>query len=184
LNVLQRILKKITALPERYQENDFPSVVLLLRNAEFPPPEEMLRIARESWGTDGSVELLGTLRKKASYMFSCRTSKGAMMLSVHTRPQPYGGRGREPTDVLQRPWDEHQAWMSIDLPYGNNRKLAAERALADIYKAQLIFAFKVWAPNVLAVFFPGEGVTIPNFGDLAGCIQWAHRAGLDMSFLD
>jgi hypothetical protein len=181
---IKGLAKKLVGARERYREDDFPSVVLLLRNPEFPEAEDMLRIARESWGAGGPVELLGTLRKKASYMFSCRTGEKSMMFSIHTRPHAYGGGGREPTEFLQRPWDEHRAWMSIDLPYGNNRKLSAEKALGDIYKVLSIFAFKMWNPNVLAVFFPAESVTIPNFGELAGCIQWARRSGMDMSFLD
>ena len=181
---LRGLVSKLLGTRKLYAEDDFPSVVLLLRNAEFPTPEDMLRIACESWGSGGPVELVGTLRKKASYMFSCRTSKGALVLSIHTQPQPYGGSGREPTEFLQRPWDDHRAWMSIDMPNGNNRRLSEQKALADMYKVLLIFAFKMWNPNALAVFFPAERVTIPNFGELAACIQWARRAGLDMTFLD
>ena len=182
---IRRLVKKFFGAKDRYGEDDFPSVVLLLRNVEFPGPEDMLRIARESWGANGSVQLVGTLRKKASYVFSCQTTNGSMWLSIHIRAQPYGGGGgREPTEFLQRPWDEHQAWMSIDFPYGKIRKLSEDKALADIYKVLLIFAFKTWSSNVLAVFFPAERVTIPNFADLAECIQWARRSGLDMSFLD
>ena len=42
-------------------------------------------------------------------------------------------------------------------------KLSQEKALGDIYKVLLIYAFKMWGPNVLPVFFPGEGITIPHF---------------------
>jgi hypothetical protein len=37
---------------------------------------------------------------------------------------------------------------------------------------------------VLAIFFPAERTTIPNFGELAASIQWGRRTGLDLSFLD
>jgi hypothetical protein len=181
---IRGLARRLLGTSERYAEGDFPSVVLLLREPEFPKAEDMLHIARESWGAGGPVELLGTLRQKASYVFACQTAGGSMAISIHTQPQPYGGGGREPTEFLQRPWDEHGAWMSIDLPHGNNRKLRAEKALGDIYKVLSIFAFKIWNPNVLAVFFPAEGVTIPNFGELASCVQWARRSGMDMSFLD
>jgi hypothetical protein len=107
-----------------------------------------------------------------------------MVFASHTQPQPYGGGGREPTEFLQRPWDDHRAWMSIDMPKGRNRSLSEQRALGLIYKVLLVYAFLMWGPNTLAVFFPGEGVTIPNFGELAACIQWALRTGLDLSFLD
>ncbi len=177
-------MKKFFGGKERYGDDDFPSVVLLLRDPKFPTTADMLRIANESWGAGGSVELLGTLRESASFVFSLKTAKASTTISVHTQPQPYGGSGREPTEFLQRPWDEHKAWMSIDLPNGRSRKLSTEKSLGYVYKVLLIFAFKCWNPNVLAVFFPGEGVTIPNFGELAACIQWARRSGMDMSFLD
>jgi hypothetical protein len=48
----------------------------------------------------------------------------------------------------------------------------------------LIFVYKLWSGNALAVFFPAERVTVPNFGELADSIQWARRAGLDLKFLD
>ena len=117
-------------------------------------------------------------------MFSCQTSRGSMVLAVHLQPQPYGAAGREPTQFLQRPWDEHRAWMSIDMPNGRNRELSKQTARGTIYQVLLVCAFLLWGPNTLAVFFPGERVTIPNFGGLAACIQWARSAGPDMSFLN
>lgn len=57
---LRRLVGRLLNTQERYAEDDFPSVVLLLRNPEFPGPEELLRIARQAWGTDGPVELLGS----------------------------------------------------------------------------------------------------------------------------
>jgi len=53
-----------------------------------------------------------------------------------------------------------------------------------MYKVLLIFVFLSWANNCLTVYFPAEGVTIPNFGDLTQNIRWARRAGLDLSLLD
>jgi hypothetical protein len=185
MNFIRAFAARLFGTRARYGEDDWPSVVLLLRVPEFPEPESMVATANEAWGAGGSVKLLGTLRKKASYAFACQTSSGTMMLSIHTAARRYdGGEGKEPLEILQRPWDEHQAWMSIDSPYQRNIKLAQEQALADIYKVLLIYAFKIWSPNVLAVFFPGEGATVPNLGGLAESIQWGRRAGLDLKFLD
>jgi hypothetical protein len=75
------------------------------------------------------------------------------------------------------------AWMAIDSPYTTVVTLIEKDALAEIYKCLLIYAFKIWSPNVLAIFFPAERLTIPNFGDLAESIQWARRAGTDLKFL-
>jgi hypothetical protein len=156
LKIIQRVLKIIMPHAERYEEDDFPSVVLLLREPDFPEPEGLLDIAQRAWGRGGPVEVVGTLGKKRSYVFSCQTSYGPLWFSIHTVGQPYGGDGREPLDVLQRPWDEHRAWLSIDSPHQSNKKLATENALSDIYKVLAIYAFLIWSPNVLAVFFPAE----------------------------
>jgi hypothetical protein len=183
MNLFRSLLEKLGIASKGYAGDDWPSVVLLLKAAEFPEPEVILRLAQESWKGKGNTEvkLLGTLRKKASFVFTC----GTLWFSIHCQARPYGGgEGKEPTEVLQRPWDEHKAWMSIDLPHAKNVKLKQENALGDTYKMLLIYAFKVWSPNVLAVFFPAERTTIPNFGDLAKSIQWARRNGLDMTFID
>jgi hypothetical protein len=181
VNIIQRVLKRIAHGLERYQDDDFPSVVLLLREPEFPDPEALLRTAQESWGANGPVTLLGTLRQKRSYIFHC----GKTAFSIHCETRPYGnGEGREPLEALQRPWDEHKAWLSVDFPYGKNRKLSAEGELGNVYKMLLIYAFKIWSSNALAIFFPGEHVTVPNFGELAESIQWGRRTGLDLKFLD
>ena len=177
-------VKTIFSVPSRYAEDDWPSVVLLLRNPEFPEPEQMLHIAQRAWGAEGPVKLLGTLREKQSYTFACNTPQGSLWFSVHISKLRYGSEGREPLEVLQRPWDEHSAWMSIDSPHQKCAQLSKSKALADIYKVLLIFAFQVWSRNALAVFFPAERVTIPNFGELANSIQWARRTGMNMSFLD
>jgi len=180
---LRGLLRSFAGSRDRYAEDDFPSVVLLLRRPEFPGPEDMVRIARESWGAAGPVESIENPRK-GSYLFSCQTGPGTLFIAIHTQPQSYATGGQEPTEFLQRPWDDHAAWMSIDMPNGRNRKLAEKQGLSTVYKMLLIFAFKIWGANTLAVFFPAERITIPNFGDLAACIQWARRTGMDMSFLD
>jgi regulator of protease activity HflC (stomatin/prohibitin superfamily) len=74
--------------------------------------------------------------------------------------------------------------MSIDSPHQKCAELSEHNALADIYKVLLIFAFVVWSPNALAVFFPAERVTVPNFGELSKSIQWGRKNGIDLSFLD
>jgi hypothetical protein len=184
MKVFGKWAKTFFPVPRRYAEDDWPSVVLLLRNPEFPGPEQMLQIAQKSWGAGGPVKLLGTLREKQSYTFACNTTQGSLWFSVHVSKLRYGSEGRETLEVLQRPWDEHSAWMSIDSPHQKCTQLSKDKSLADIYKVLLIFAFQVWSPNALAVFFPAERTTIPNLGELANSIQWARRASMDMSFLD
>jgi hypothetical protein len=184
MNTVSKFISKFFSLPSRYAEDDWPSVVMLLRNPEFPEPEQMLQIAQKAWGAGGPVKLLGTLRKKQSYTFACKTTVGSLWFSVHISTKRYGGDGIEPLDILQRPWDEHTAWMAVDSPHQKCAQLSKDKALADIYKVLLIFAFLVWSPNALAVFFPAERATIPNFGELAQSIQWGRKNGIDLSFLD
>ena len=184
MRLIRTFLEKLSGIRDRYDDSDFPSIVLLLRKPDFPEPEGLFDLARKAWGAGGPVEVVGTLRKKRSYVFSCQTSYGPLWFSIHTVGQPYGGDGREPLDVLQRLWDEHQAWLSIDSPNQSNKRLASENALSDIYKVLAIYAFLIWSPNVLAAFFPAERTTIPNLGDLATSIQWGRRNGLDLKFLD
>ncbi len=127
--------------------------------------------------------MVGTLKEKQSYIFACQTVHGPLWFSIHKVGQRYGGEGQESLEVLQKPWDEHQAWMAIDSPHKRNVELIKNKALSDIYKVLLIYAFLVWSHNVLAVFFPAERTTIPNFGDLAASIQWGRRNGLDLQTL-
>jgi len=181
MNFIRAFAARVFGTRARYGEDDWPSVVLLLRAPQFPEPESIVATASEA---GGSVNFLGVLREKKSYVFACQTSSGTMVLSIHTAAQRYGVEGKEPLEILQKPWDEHQAWMSIDSPHQRNVKLAEEQALANVYKVLLIYALKIWSPNVLAAFFPGEGATVPNLGGLAESIQWGRRAGFDLAFLD
>lgn len=184
MGVVRKLIGRILGARTCYNDDDWPSVVLLLREPEFPEPETLVRVAEEAWGAGGPVKIIGTLRKKQSYCFSCHTSSGPLWIAIHTQARRYGSEGREPLEIMQRPWDEHQAWMAIDSPYTTVVKLIEGNALAEIYKCLLIYAFKIWSPKVLAVFFPAERLTIPNFGDLAASILWARRAGHDTKFLD
>jgi hypothetical protein len=84
---------------------------------------------------------------------------------------------------MQRPWDQHRAWLSIDMPL-IAKGLRETEAWGESHKLLLIFAFKSWSPNCLAIFFPTEGVTVPNFGDLADSIRWGRQNGLKLDFLN
>jgi hypothetical protein len=109
---------------------------------------------------------------------------GSVLYSIHTNMQKYGSLAEEGNEVLARPWREHTAWMSIDMPRQRCEELSKQRVLASIYKVLLICAFMCWSENSLGVYFPAEGIAIPNFGGLAESIQWARRNGMDLRFLD
>lgn len=184
MRIVRELMGKFFGRQTRYNHDDWPSVVLLLREPGFPEPETLVQIAEGAWGAGGPVKLVGTLRKRQTYVFSCTTSCGPLWFSIHTRAERYGSAGQERLEIMQRPWDDHKAWMAIDSPHSKIVKLIEQGALAEVYKCLLIYAFKVWSPNILAVFFPAERLTIPNFGDLAGSINWGRRSGLDFRFLD
>jgi hypothetical protein len=184
MNLFQRLTGRLTGMRNRYGDDDWPSVVLLLREPDFPAPRALLELAQKAWGAGGPIKVVGTLNEKRSHVFSCTTAHGPLWFSIHRVPERYGGEGREPLELIQKPWDEHRGWMAIDSPHQRNNKLAREKALGEIYKVLLIYSFLIWSPNVLAIFFPAERTTIPNFGELAASIQWGRRTGLDLSFLD
>jgi hypothetical protein len=73
--------------------------------------------------------------------------------------------------------------MSVDLPMLRNQELYESGDLANMYKVLLVFVFLGWNNNCLGVYFPGEDVTVPNFGDLAASINWGRQAGLNLNFL-
>jgi hypothetical protein len=171
MKLIRDLINRFTGIRPRYAADDWPSVVLLLRQPDFPNPEALFDLAQKAWSAGGQVKVVGTLREKQSYVFACQTVHGPLWFSIHRVGQRYGGEGQESLEVLQKPWDEHRAWMSIDSPHQRNVDLDKKKALGDIYKLLLIYAFLVWSPNVLAVFFPAERTTIPNFGDLAASIQ-------------
>jgi hypothetical protein len=45
MNVFRTFLKKVFGSPNRYKDDDWPSVVLLLREPIFPEPETIVQIA-------------------------------------------------------------------------------------------------------------------------------------------
>lgn len=176
--MLENLRRKFSS--GRYPSDYWPSVVVLLAQPLFPSKDEVLSRAHRAWGNAGPPKFMGTLREGASHIIQC----GPLTISIHCANARYGQMNERGNDALQRPWDDHHAWMSIDLPNLRNETLYRSCELANMYKLLLVFVFLSWDNNCLGVYFPGEGVTIPNFGDLAGCIQWARRSGMDMSFLD
>jgi hypothetical protein len=180
MGFLDKLLGKASAVGKTYPADYSPSVVMLLREARFPSAEDVLATAQRAWGANGPVERLATMREGASHVLR----GGQMVYSIHTNAGRYGGPVEGGGPVLMRPWNEHTAWMSIDMPHLRCEDLRRGQALGDIYKALTIFAFLSWNENALGVYFPSEGITVPNVGGLAESIQWGRRNGLDLSFLD
>ena len=178
MNILQRLTGKLAS--NRYPADYWPSVVVLMAAPWCPGREEFMALAQKAWGNAGPPRLVGTLRDGGSYVVQC----GPLSFSVHFANARYGATSLAGNEFLQRPWDDHKAWMSVYLPNMRNEALYRSGELGKMYQILLIFVFLCWTNNCLAVYFPGKGVTIPNLGDLASCIQWGRRNGLNLHFLD
>jgi hypothetical protein len=159
---------------------DYPSVVILLREPQFRTPEESLNIVRRALGADTDVELIQALDNGNSHVIR----NGKFFFTFHQAGQRYDVPGHETTDLRQNAWNEHKAWAAFDLPTQSSAKLREIESLASAYKVLLVFAFLCWSPNCLAVYFPTEGVSVPSLGDLADSINWARRNGQNLDFLN
>lgn len=159
---------------------DCPSVVILLKEPQIRTPEESLNIVRNALGANTDVELIQTLNDGCTHVIR----DGKFLFSFHQYQQRYKVPGRPSAVLLQKPWEEHKAWLAFDLPTQSSVKLKEIDSLGLSYKVLLVFAFLSWSPNCLAVYFPAEAVTVPNLGDLADSIHWARRNGLNLDFLN
>jgi hypothetical protein len=160
-------------------KGDWPCVVLLLKEPHFPSSEEAVQVGQASWGAHAPVELMSTANGGKSYILA----SGKFVFSVNFGSVPYGLEGQEPSEAQQRPWDEHNAWLSIDAPTQNVEKLRQSKTLGGVYQLLLVYALKTWSPNCLGIYFPSESITVPNLGGLAESLQWGRQHGIDLSFL-
>ncbi len=177
MSFLEKLRRKVSS--SRYPSDYWPSVVVLLAQPQFPTREEILSRAQKAWGNAGPLNFLGASGEGTSHIIQC----GPLTFSVHCANARYGQASEPGDDILQRPWHDHKAWMSVDLPKLRNEELYRSGSLAEMYKVLLVFVFLSWTNNCLAIYFPAEGATIPNFGDLAASINWGRQAGLSLGFL-
>jgi len=180
MGILDKLFGKPGTAGSVYPAEYFPSAVMLLREPAFPSEDDVLMKAQKAWGASGPVERVATMREGASHVLR----SGPMIYSLHMNAGRYGGSVEGGSDILMRPWNEHRAWMSMDMPNARCEQLRRGNALGDFYKILLIYAFLSWLENCLGAYFPAEGVTVPNLGGLAESIQWGRRNGLSLSFLD
>ncbi len=167
----RRILKKA-------DDDAWPSIVFLLRIPHLPSREEALQLARGAWGPAGPIELAGMPR---SHSFLFRTSH--LAFALHAAPSRYEIDRTDLPGAQEQPWDQHTAWLSVDLPGKRTSVLRQQGSLGGAYLSLMYFAFKYWSPNCLALYFPAELTTVPNHGDLIESIRWTRRNGVDLQFL-
>jgi hypothetical protein len=159
-------------------DEDWPSIVLLLREAQLPTANEAIEMAKAAWGAAGPVELLGAV---GPHNFVIRVIP--LTFALHAVGKRYDVSGLELPFVQQQAWKLHRAWLSVDLPGRRTAHLREEGRLGSAYQSLMHFVFRHWSHNLLAMYFPCERVIVPNQGDPIESIRSARRAGVNLDFL-
>jgi hypothetical protein len=159
-------------------EEDWPSIVFLLREAVLPSAEQACEMAKSAWGAAGEVDLLGAV---GPHSFAIRIAP--LTFALHAFDCCYEADPGPLNPIQERCWDQHRAWLSVDLPGRSVERLRRGGHLSDAYKSLMFFANKHWSANCLALYFPGEQATLPNQGDLIESIRSARRDGIDLDFM-
>jgi len=164
---------------EQSPGNDhWPSIVFLLHEPHLPNAEEAVRLAQTAWGAVGPVELVGTV---GPHSFAIRIDP--LYFAIHAAHTRYEVELPQASEPVNQCWLQHTAWLSIDLPGKRTVELRAQQRLGSAYQTIMYFAFKYWSPNCLALYFPAEGTTVPNHGDLLQSIRWCKANGMNLDFL-
>jgi hypothetical protein len=175
-------LKKTTSVKgETHDDEGWPSVVLLLSEPVLPNAKEAIEMAKAAWGAARPVELVGTV---GTHNFVIRVAP--LTFAIHAVAQPYQVDADGASTEQQRCWDQHKAWLAVDLPGKSAIALRASGQLAGAYKVLMFFPFKHWSQTCLALYFPAERTTwatLPNRGDLIQSMRWARQNGIDLDFL-
>jgi hypothetical protein len=158
--------------------DSWPSIVFLLCQSHVHTPEEAVHMCEDAWGAAHRIELIGIV-SEGHYAIKA----GPLFFAFHSVNETYRVQGLQLTQVQQQAWDQHTAWMSIDLTRSRERILREEHSLGVAYKPLIYYASRNFSPNCLALYFPAEGVTVPNLGELIGSIRWRRMNGIDLSFL-
>jgi len=177
VRILQNFLQWAGWRRENYPADFQPSVVLLLHKPVFPLRTEVEKAAQCIHSNQGELEYLPGQRNRASHLIRC----GSMLISIHGADQPYGEGIEEMLDVLQNAWDQHHAWLAIDLPHERNHALQKAGRLRESYALLLKLSDALWSENCTGVFFPSEAILLPNTGTLRSSMEWARRNGITLS---
>jgi hypothetical protein len=159
-------------------DEDWPSIVLLLREAQLPTADKAIEMAQAAWGAAGPVELVGVV---GPHNFAIRVSP--LTFALHAFGNRYDFSRLEAPLAQQKVWEEHRAWLSVDLPGRRTAELRAQGQLGSAYQSLMHFVARHWSPNCLGMYFPSERTTVPNHGDLIESVRWARRNGINLDFL-
>jgi hypothetical protein len=159
------------------RENELPSIVFLLRGSVVLTADDAVRMCQVAWGAAAPVKLVGIV-SDGHYAIEANP----LFFAFHSVAQRYQAEPNALSLVQQRCWEQHTSWMSVDL-VKSAPELRASGMYAAAYKTLFYFVFKHWSSDTLALYFPCEGVTLPNLGDLVESIRWCRKNGIDLSFL-
>lgn len=161
---------------ESRKNQHWPSVVILLSAAKEYSDAELEDLAVKTWGGLGDkVEIAGKTEAGSRVL-----RVATFFFAVHHFAGRYEAEGRETSESQQKSWDEHRAAISIDYPQGTQ----LERSKwPDCYRLLLLFANHIWDEKCLGLYFPAEGVTLPNMGNIVASIRWGSQHGIDLGFL-
>ena len=170
-----------SAKGETHDEEGWPSIVVLLSEPLLPNANQVIEMAKAVWGAAGPVELVGTV---GPHNFVIRVAP--LTFAVHAVAEHYLADTDGTSTEQQWCWDQHNAWLAVDLPGKSAIALRENGQLAGAYKALMFFPFKHWSQNCLALYFPAERTTratLPNRGDLIQSIRQARENGINLDFL-
>jgi len=157
-------------------DDPWPSIVLLLGVPCELTQSRASQLAQQVWGTaQDKPNIIGSPRD-GSYAIHA----SGLIFAMHSVSAKYETQSREVDVVRQQVWDRHSAWLSIDYPRGSSEPRSK---WGHFYFPLTLMANKLWDSNVLGAFFPAEGVTVPNMGDLVPSITWAAKNGSPLQFL-
>ena len=176
--MLEALWKAFTEGKKAIADEDWPSIVMLLREPQLPTAEEAVEMARAAWGAVGPVQLVGTV---GPHNFAIRVSP--LTFALHAVGQRYATSEPALPLAAKQPWDQHQAWFAVDLPGRRCAVLREKGQLGSAYRSLMYFVSKHWSSNCLAMYFPAEQTTVPNQGDLIQSIRWARHNGTNLDFL-
>jgi hypothetical protein len=135
-------------------------------------------MARAAWSAAGPVELVGVV---GQHNFAIRVS--LLTFALHASGNRYDISRLEAPLAQQQVWEEHRAWLSVDLSGRRTLEFRAQGRLGSAYQSLMHFVAKHWSSNCLGIYFPSEGATVPNHGDLIESIRWARRNRINLDFL-
>ncbi|MGA2338397.1 MAG: hypothetical protein ABSF75_00780 [Terracidiphilus sp.] len=160
------------------EENDWPSIVFLLREPVLPSAGQAIEMMTVAFGAIGPVEFLGTV---GPHNFAIRVAP--LTFALHAFGSRYEADFGHLRPVQQQCWELHRAWLSLDFPGNSAPILRQKGTIGHAYKTLMYFVVKHWSPNCLALYFPSEQSTLPNRGDLIQSIRLARLDGIDLDFL-